>query len=279
MESNKIKYTKDGKKVVVIGDLNQTDKIVQEVFVTKDGCEIPQGERFVEKNLLDEPAKSWKESELEKLEARYEKDRKDWDSKIDKLNQEKRLAYDSLSARVKWLRNMAKEPRQEELKTVINQIADFLDGSNKYVFVADYSGWRLESFDKESVDSLLDCYDGGYGRRRFEEMRLLSLYGKSDGSLVYRINSYSDGSGSDKDVEFFKSKEDAMKYLQNRFDGIKEYSSYSIKVAEKYDLKLDEEKMSAYLNGQKESIKKQLEEVEQRKENLLKDLNSLQSAK
>jgi len=275
MESNKIKYTKDGKKVVVIGDLNQTDKIVQEVFVTKDGDEIPQGERFVERNLLDEPAKSWKESELEKLEAKYERDRKEWNSKIDKLNQEKRLAYDSLSARVKWLRNMSKEPRQEELKTVINQIADFLDGSNKYVFISDYSDWRLESFDKESIDSLLDSYDGGYGRRRFNEMRLLSLYGRSDGSLVYKINTYSDGSGSDKDVEFFKSKEDAMMYLQNRFDSLKEYSSYSIEIAEKYDLKLDEEKMEAYLNARKESIEKQLEEVEKRKINLLNDLNSI----
>ena len=32
METNlKIKYTTEGKKVVVIGDLNQTEKIVQEI--------------------------------------------------------------------------------------------------------------------------------------------------------------------------------------------------------------------------------------------------------
>ena len=45
MEKQSIKYTTDGKKVVVIGDLNQTEKIVQEIYVTDDGCEIPQGER------------------------------------------------------------------------------------------------------------------------------------------------------------------------------------------------------------------------------------------
>ena len=38
---NEIKFTTVGKKVVVIGDLNQTDKIVQEIFVTKEGDEIP----------------------------------------------------------------------------------------------------------------------------------------------------------------------------------------------------------------------------------------------
>ena len=61
-----IKYTTDGKKVVVIGDLNQTEKIVQEIFVTEDGAEIPSGERFVVKSLLDEPAKSWQEVGLSK---------------------------------------------------------------------------------------------------------------------------------------------------------------------------------------------------------------------
>ncbi len=65
---SKIKYTTDGKKVVIIGDLNQTDKIVQEIFVTENGDEIPQGERFVVRSLLDQPAKSWKETKLEELE-------------------------------------------------------------------------------------------------------------------------------------------------------------------------------------------------------------------
>lgn len=52
MEKAIIKYTADGKKVVVIGDLNQTEKIVQEIFVTEDGCEIPTGERFVIKKVF-----------------------------------------------------------------------------------------------------------------------------------------------------------------------------------------------------------------------------------
>jgi len=98
---NNIKYTTDGKKVVIIGDLNQTDKIVQEIFVTENGDEIPQGERFVVKSLLDEPAKSWKETRLEELEARYEKEIADWERQIRNMAIEKSRVYDALSARVK----------------------------------------------------------------------------------------------------------------------------------------------------------------------------------
>jgi len=271
-KTDNIKYTKDGKKVVVIGDLNQTDKIVQEIFVTKDGDEIPQGERFVERNLLDEPAKSWKETNIENLESRYEKDKKEWDLKIERLNNERQLIYDSLSARVKWLRNVAKEPRVEELKTVINQIADFLDGSEKWVFVYNYSDWRLEKFNEESTNELLDYYENGYGRKRFDEMRLLSLYGKSDGSLVYRINTYSDGSGSDKDVEFFKTKEAGLIYMQNKLNAVKEYSDSHIKIAKDFNLTLDQEKLNQLNTKNQKYLLKQIEDLDKQKEDLLSKL-------
>jgi hypothetical protein len=35
-----IKYLSDGRKVVVVGQLNQTETIVQEVFVTEAGDEL-----------------------------------------------------------------------------------------------------------------------------------------------------------------------------------------------------------------------------------------------
>ncbi|VGD33408.1 Uncharacterised protein [Klebsiella pneumoniae] len=54
-----IKYLSDGRKVVVVGQLNQTETIVQEVFVTEAGDELPGGERFVTKSLHDVPVESW----------------------------------------------------------------------------------------------------------------------------------------------------------------------------------------------------------------------------
>ena len=57
------KYLTDGRKVIVVGKLNNQDTIVQEIFVTKDGSEIPSGENFVVKSLHDEPVESWKKKE------------------------------------------------------------------------------------------------------------------------------------------------------------------------------------------------------------------------
>jgi len=266
------KYTTDGKKVIVVGNLNSQEKIVQEIFLV-NGNEIPSGENFVVKSLHDAPAISWKESELIKLESRYIKDKQEWDSKIDRLNQDKRLAYDSLSERVKWLRNISKEPRSEDFKKVINHIADFLSDTEKWVFVRNYQGWHLERFNEDGVNSLIDRLEDSYGKRRFDSMKLLSLFGRSDGSIVFRINDYSDGSGSDRDVEFFKSKEDALLFIQNEFDNINEYRESDLKNAEKFNLKPDEAKLKVYKLKRNASIEKQVKELEDRLNTLKSKLN------
>lgn len=46
------KFLSDGRKVVVVGALNNQETIVQEVFVTQQGDEIPGGERFVVKSHM-----------------------------------------------------------------------------------------------------------------------------------------------------------------------------------------------------------------------------------
>lgn len=280
MNNSDIKYTTDGKKVVVIGNLNSQEKIVQEIFIANN-AEIPSGENFVVKTLHDAPVVSWKEAELKKLEERYDKDKKEWDSKIDRLNQDKRLAYDSLSARVKWLRSIAKEPREAEFKKVINHLADFFSDSEKWVLVKNYSEWNLIKFNEDECNNLLNRYESDYGRKRFDSMRLLSLFGRTDGSLVFRINEYSDGSGSDKDVVFFKSEKEALEFLQTDFDQIKEYKYYHLETAKKFNLKTDPEKIKTYTENAIKNIDKNIKESEkslasanEKKQELLKQLRS-----
>lgn len=267
MKNLEIKFTTDGRKVVVIGNLNSQEKIVQEIFIV-NGNEIPSGENFVVKSLHDAPAISWKEKQLKTLEATYEKDKKYWEDLIEKVSNEKKLAYDSLSARVKWLRNVAKEPRDKEFKKVINQIGDFLSDTEKWVFVKGYSDWHLEKFNEEGCNNLLDRFEGSYGRKRFDEMRLLSLFGRSDGSLVFRINDYSDGSGSDKDVVFFKSKEEALVFIQKEFDNEQKYNDSNLKIAERFNLKLNEYKLNAYNDEKRLSIERQVKELQSKIEEL-----------
>jgi len=273
---NEIKFTQDGKKVVVIGDLNQTDKIVQEIFVTETGDEIPQGERFVVKSLLDAPAISWKQKALLELEKRYDTESKDWDNKIDRMNDNKRIAYAALSERVKWLRSVAKESNGKAFKQVISLLADFLSDTEKWVVVCDYRTYHLSKFDEDGVSSLIDRINRDYNHIRFDSMRLLSLFGMSDGSLVYRVNEYGDGSGSEKDVSFFKSKDQAINFIKDKLFNEKYYNEKTIEQAKKYGVILDPKKLDEYVKTITDNIKEEISKREQEiisYKNKLKEIN------
>lgn len=62
------KYLSDGRKVVIVGKLNNQETIVQEIFVTNNGSEIPSGENFVVKSLHDEPIMSYQKKKEKELE-------------------------------------------------------------------------------------------------------------------------------------------------------------------------------------------------------------------
>ena len=256
-----IKYTTDGKKVVVIGNLNQTEKIVQEIFVTKDGAEIPSGERFVVKSLLDEPAKSWKEKNLIELESSYEKESEEWERKLRLLKQEKRFTYDALSARVKWLKQVAREPHPEKLKRVVETLAMFLSDAEKWILWCNFSSWNLQKFNEDGSNNLIDKVDS-YRRGRFDSMRLISLYGKSNGDFEYGINDYFDGSGSDKEVMFFKSKQDAIDFMQSEIDKLDAYTKTHIDASQKYGLKLNDAILLKQKKKQAKGIKEDIENME-----------------
>jgi len=83
MSNQNIKYTSDGKKVLVVGKLNAQETIVQEIFISNDN-EIPSGENFVVKSLHDAPAVSWKEKNLKDFEDRYEKEKKHYEESLEK---------------------------------------------------------------------------------------------------------------------------------------------------------------------------------------------------
>ena len=276
MKKDNIKYTTDGRKVVVIGDLNQTEKIVQEIFVTEDGAEIPSGERFTAKSLHDTPVKSWKEENLLKLEAKYEKESEYWEKQIKDIQNEKSLVYKSLSLRVKWLKRVAKQPHPESLKKVIETLAMFLSNTDIWVFYSNYNTWYLEKYDQEGFSRIHDQVDGDYYGTKLDYMKLVSIYGNTDGNFEFRINQYSEGGGRDKTVEYFKSKEDALKYMQKRFDAISAYGGDDITTAEKFNLVLDQDKLSAFKASEKEFTLKRIDEAKKTLlsyQNQLKDLD------
>ena len=204
-----IKYTDDGKKVLVVGKLNAQQTIVQEIFVSA-GQEIPSGENFVVKSLHDAPAESWKEKNLRELEARYETSRKKWEAEIDqqgrRLSMIKEKAKLHADALFKFVDKADSESMQLLKKVMSGQIT--------HIFVSGYSP-EIYEWEGGKGAYVLDTF---HDRGRIEGIKLLSLYGYSDGDLEYRLHTYRDGSGGSEQVWPTCSYEEALKLAQAACD-------------------------------------------------------------
>lgn len=204
-----IKYTNDGKKVLIVGKLNSQETIVQEIFVSA-GQEIPSGENFVVKSLHDAPAESWKEKNLRELEARYESDRKKLQMQID--DQERRLSLERDKAKLQTsaLLQFVKNSDESQLETLKN----FMAGQITHLFVAGYSPEIISWTDSNKAYDV----DSWHGLTKLEGIKLVSLMGKSDGDLSYRLHEYCDGSGSSKTIHPCTSYEAALAMAQTQLD-------------------------------------------------------------
>lgn len=204
-----IKYTDDGKKVLVVGKLNAQQTIVQEIFVSA-GQEIPSGENFVVKSLHDAPAESWKEKNLRELEQRYESDRKKLQGLIDE--QERRLSMEREKAKFQTsaLLQFVKNSDESQLETLKN----FMAGQITHLFVAGYSPEIISWADSNKAYDV----DSWHGRTKLEGIKLVSLMGKSDGDLSYRLHDYRDGSGNSKTIYPCTSYEAALAMAQAQLD-------------------------------------------------------------
>lgn len=200
-----IKFTDDGKKVLVVGKLNAQQTIVQEIFVSA-GQEIPSGENFVVKSLHDAPAESWKEKNLRELEARYEKQKKELEQSI--IQQHARLdgikvkAKHHADALFKFVEN-SDEGQLDLLKKVIS-------GQITHVYI---SGYSPEIFEWDGGKQTYEI-ERDYGRETIKGIKLLSVYGYADGDLEYRQHTYRDGSGGSEQVFPVTSYQEALALAQ-----------------------------------------------------------------
>lgn len=201
------KFLNDGRKVVVVGQLNNVESIVQEIFVTESGDEVPSGERFTTKSLHDEPVLSFKAKQAKAEELHLERVRKEYDE----ANRKKKEIYAELKGYqtiLKSVKQFTENVQEEELEV----FTQFLTGTIEYLVMDTYSfepPVRL-------IDSLI-YYETRYGgERTFDGVRLLNVLGASNGDLSYRISRYSDGSGSSVIVHPFTNKEDALNHIRKR---------------------------------------------------------------
>lgn len=193
------KFLSDGRKVVIVGQLNNTETIVQEVFVTQQGDEIPGGERFVVKSLHDQPVETW----LSREKVRQEKALADAKLKTEQIGKE----IDGLRNTLSFWKEMVKQVKafSEHIDDAdLDHFADVMTGQVKFAVKRGYGIPVIEKF--ESYMSSIDNY---HGRKNFEGIRLLSLLGSTNGNIALRVNRWPDGSGGYDDVEFYKTIEEA----------------------------------------------------------------------
>lgn len=243
-----VKYTNDGKKVIVIGQLNNTDTIVQEIFVTKDGAEIPSGENFVTKSLHDAPVVSWKEKELKELNERFDRERKELNSKIEQLKRKQRETGEIFGMNAQIIKNIN--------PAMFDTVADFLSGEYKFAVCVDWGGVQIYPIN----DFVLSM--NGYDI----EIKLLSIFGKTNGNFGWRINSYRDDSGSWKEFKPCKTMAEA---IQTAADLISQKESYIEKYIDflvENSIPLDSDKLNVFLARQEKSIRDEIASHEKRVE-------------
>lgn len=263
------KFLSDGRKVAIVGSLNQQETIVQEIFVTDSGDEIPSGERFVTKSLHDEPVKSWKQREAEKAELLYEKrqsEKKALDIEIRQLQAKRKGHQELIKSNLTVIEKTTNLSEDD-----IDLIACVASGNVKWI-VDDYHWWKRTPFDKETFQ-----YEGRFDYRdcEFEGIKMITLLGVGGGNYRFEINRWRDGSGHSKGALFFKDDEQLKEYLLGK---IKEHDSLSLEqishmdgfidiprhVKDKAVKDLEDRAQTAYekaVNDAKDRLSKSLESI------------------
>lgn len=231
-----IKYTTDGRKVVVIGNLNAQEKIVQEVYVS-NGAEIPSGENFVVKSLHDAPVISWKEKNLKELEGRYDKDRKQWEDRISDLRKKYTAQSALFTEKITFMAGALKNADENSFTLLV----DYICGNITHLVICEYDDPKVCS-----MSEFNELYDG--------RLRLLSFFGSDNGSFSWKVGQYYDGSGSSNTkIIPCRSKEEAIAQATKIIlDG--NVSDAALEFANKYNITLDRAKIDAYKESGIKSI-------------------------
>lgn len=199
------KFLSDGKKVSVIGKLNNEEWIVQEIFVTESGDEIPSGERFVTKHLHDEPVESWnirnERKKLQELALRKEtceESIRELHSRIDSLKKEKKQKNVELEAKAEILRNVS--GIEDTFKDYLEKIIPVITGTVKYVVRAyDYQFPSIYEFDKY-IGSTWD--DGDYSG-----IETIHIVLESKGVISY-------ADGNDEPIHLYKTYDEVLEKVK-----------------------------------------------------------------
>lgn len=259
------KFTADGKKVAIIGALNATETIVQEVYVT-DGTEFPAGEHFVVKTLLNAPAETYKAKEERRILEDIEKHK----AVLTKLQNEItdfRYKAAAAAAKIRWIEGI----KELEIQAVFDNLKSMLCGEYTHV-VLPSSQIEIMEWDHKLFTA---CDD--YRRDMFENLKMISLFGHWNGRLGmdWRVNGYSDGSGSSRQFIPCKSLQEAIEASKAIIEAKTNLSDHDFKFCVKYGIPVDATKNAARLAAKAEYIKGRISDQKKAVEKLEAELSSI----
>lgn len=260
------KYMPNGKKVVEIAKISDSQTIVQEIFVDENDNEFAAGDKFAVKasELFDKPVKSWATREqerqlkqLEHLADRYKQEENEGYRKINEIKDKMRKVHGAMEGRLRFLERVAKEPLEDEIKQIIQDIYMFLSPEPKYFCKWDCGKPKILEWNLDNESTIIDMFDNG----RFDGLRLVTLFGKTDGSLRWKFGRYGDYSGWWDPFMVVDSYERAVAWAQEKFDKLEpsQISLDCIKACIEYGCKVPKETIEAVFEIQIAGSEKNVE--------------------
>lgn len=276
IEGYQVRYTRNGRKVVVIQDIENTKTaLCQEVYCAGD-TEFLAGDKFVEKEPLffEKPLTSY-EVDLKKQKDEWEKQKGIYSEKIESLKKTKNVEITKISNQIEYFRKVIwkskeknfseSEPKAYIFNRIITTLENFILGKIKYVVEVNYGSpqiFSFEEFENPSYNS-----DG---------FRLISLFGRDDGSFSWNVNQYRDGSGiSKEEIHPCLTLKEAKSIAQSIIDQKTDYGDTIISEAKKWKLKLDKDKINLYLNVKRNNYLKEIERKKKEMEEIQNNIKQL----
>lgn len=261
------KYTPDGKKVAIIGTLNSKETIVQEIFVS-DGTEFPAGEHFLVKTLLDSPAETYQTKQKRQLEQDLAALKTEKEMLKSEILNFRNAAYAAASAKIKWIEQIS----ENEVKEIFEHIKSILCGEYSHVVFKFYNGYEIREWNAD----LFSISENG----KFDSIRLVSLFGFWNGRLKmdWRVNRYSDGSGSDTTFYPFKSLSDAIEYCKKEIYAKEKLSDSDYNFCIKHSIAIDKEKNAERIRLKTEDKEIAIVKARQQLERLETELSAIKQS-
>lgn len=185
-------YSEDGRQYTYLASIT-AGHVVLPVYETPDGDGHYEGDPIVVERVFSEPITPRIHAEVAELDRKLAERRQ----KMDELRKEEAAFA------------VAEKERLARLKQhqCLKRLDDFLAGRITHFVLQKWSGVVIMT--KEECLKTADEWN-----RNGKELKLLSLFGKSNGDLQFRVNQYSDGSGTYTDATPFCSEKEATEYAK-----------------------------------------------------------------